>query len=71
MLYSLQFGSWINEKYHVEYRVAVNNDGKNQTSVNLENYDSPNGWHIYAAKAKLESIHYPLFEEPSNMVVFT
>ena len=40
-------------------------------AVNLENFSSPTGWVISAAKAKLESIHYPIFEEPSNMVVFT
>ena len=47
--------------------------GPSQSSaaVNLENFSSPTGWVISAAKAKLESIHYPIFEEPSNMVVFT
>ena len=67
---SLQFGSWINEKYRVEYRVPQN-DGTNKTSVNLDNFMSTTGWNIHASTARLESIQYPLFMEPSNMVVFT
>lgn len=60
----LQFGSWINEQYNVEYRVGNN-------SVNLDDFSSPTGWHILATKASLESVQYPMFEEPTHIVVFS
>ena len=35
-------------------------------------YDlSPTGWKVLATEARLESIQYPMFEEPSHLVVFT
>lgn len=62
---SLRFGSWLNEQYGVEYRAT------NETDVNLSDFTSPTGWEIVASEARLESVHYPKFEEPSRLVVFT
>ena len=62
---SLRFGSWLNEQYGVEYRAT------NETDVNLSDFTSPTGWEILASEATLESVHYPKFEEPSSLVVFT
>lgn len=58
----LVFGSWVNENYKVEYRA-------NET-VALDDFFSPTGWKVVATQARLESRQYPLFEEPSNTVVF-
>lgn len=69
---SLKFGSWVNEDYRVEYRVPdPASAGQNHTAVNMEDFNSPGGWEILATEAKLESVHYPTFDEPSNLVVFT
>ena len=59
---SLRFGSWLNEHYGVEYR--------NEGDVDLSDFRSPTGWDMVAADARLESVHYPKFEEPSRLVVF-
>ena len=32
---------------------------------------SPTGWNVLATEAKLQSIQYPMFEEPSPSVEFT
>ena len=37
----------------------------------MEEFNSPTGWQILAGEAKLESAQFPVFEEPSNMVVYT
>ena len=42
-----------------------------QTPINLDEFSSPTGWEILATEARLESIHYPTFDEPSHLVVFT
>lgn len=63
-LCQLKFGSWINEHYRVEYRL-----GRNET-VSLDDFTSPTGWRIVASDAHLESKRHPLFEEPSNTVVY-
>lgn len=60
----LKFGSWINEQYQVEYRVGVND------TVALNDFASHTGWKVVATSSHLESKQYPLFEEPSNIVVF-
>ncbi len=41
------------------------------SDINLDEFNSPTGWQIIAAEARLESAQYPLFEEPSHMVVYT
>ena len=43
----------------------------NETDVDLADFTSPTGWEIVATEAKVESVHYPKFEEPSRLVVFT
>lgn len=69
---SLKFGSWINEDYKVEYRVPLNDRMMNQSrAINLAEFSSPGGWRILATEANLESTHYPTFDEPSTLVVFT
>ncbi len=65
---SLKFGSWLNGQYQVDFRVTSSN---NASSVNLGDYTSPTGWEILATEARLESVQYPLFEEPSHIVVYT
>ena len=62
----LRFGSWINEQYQVAYRLPTD-----QSDVNLDTFSHPTGWDIVAMEAELESIHYPMFYEPSHHVVFT
>jgi hypothetical protein len=39
--------------------------------INLEEFNSPTGWQILAGEARLESAQFPVFEEPSSMVVYT
>lgn len=63
---SLKFGSWVNEQYQVEYRVNAN-----ESDINLDDFSSPTGWNVLATEAALESIQYPMFEEPSHLVKFT
>ena len=41
------------------------------SDINLDEFNSPTGWQIVAAEARLESAQYPLFEEPSHMIVYT
>jgi len=62
---SLKFGSWINSQYNVEYRNAAKNG-----TVGLNDYQETVGWKIVNTKSRLESVVYPLFTEPTHMVVF-
>ena len=39
-------------------------------AVELDDFSSPTGWKLVTTDARLESRHYPLFEEPSPIVVF-
>lgn len=63
---SLKFGSWQNEQYQVDYRVNAND-----SDISLDQFSSPTGWNVLATEAKLQSIQYPMFEEPSPSVEFT
>ena len=47
----------------MEYRLA------NKT-VGLADFQQTVGWDVVSTKARLESITYPLFTEPTHMVVF-
>jgi len=62
---SLKFGSWINSQYNVEYRTAPKN-----STVGLTDYQQTVGWEVVNTKSRLESVVYPLFTEPTHMVVF-
>jgi len=62
---SLKFGSWINSQYNVEYRLASKN-----STVGLNDFMQTVGWDVINTKSRLESVVYPLFTEPTHMVVF-
>lgn len=62
----LKFGSWINEQYKVEYRIAENRS----TAIAWDDFSSPTGWGLVTTDAHLESRLYPLFQEPSPIVVY-
>jgi len=61
---SLKFGSWINSQYNVEYRLPRN------STVGLADFQPTVGWRVVNTKSRLESITYPLFSEPTHMVVY-
>lgn len=61
---SLKFGSWINSQYNVEYRLPRN------STVGLADFQQTVGWQVVNTKSRLESITYPLFSEPTHMVVY-
>jgi len=63
---SLNFGSWINSQYNVEYRIPRN------STVGLTDYEPTVGWNIVSTKAKLVSAQSrnPLFSEPTYLVVY-
>jgi len=63
---SLKFGSWINSQYNVEYRTATDS----RDTVELGDYQQTVGWEVVNTKSRLESVVYPLFTEPTHMVVF-
>lgn len=63
---SLQFGSWINNQYNVEYRLPRN------STVGLTDFQPTVGWHIVNTKSRLVSARSPnpLFAEPTYFVVY-
>jgi len=62
---SLKFGSWINSQYNVEYRLSTTN-----TTIGLGDFQQTVGWEVVNTKSRLQSVVYPLFAEPTHMVVF-
>lgn len=60
---SLEFGSWINTQYQVEYRLPLN------STVGFEGYKSEK-WKIVNSSSRLQSVRHPLAQEPAHLVVF-
>ena len=50
---------------------AGSSNSNSSSVINFDEFNSPTGWQIAAAEARLESSQFPLFEEPSHMVVYT
>ena len=80
ILLQLKFGSWVNEHYKVQYRLASTSPDQGNRSnsivtedISLREFDSPIGWKVIGARAYLESTQHlpPLLEEPSQNVVFS
>ena len=78
----MKFGSWVNEHYRVQYRLAstapdqvINNQTKNVITedISLKEYDSPIGWKVIGTRAYMESTQHfpPLLEEPAQNMVFS
>jgi len=63
---SLQFGSWINSQYNVEYRLPRN------STVGLTDFQETVGWQVVNTKARLVSgtARNPLFSEPTYFVMY-
>ena len=60
----------INYAFQVEYRLNNEFENGSAPAVELDDFSSPTGWKLVTTDARLESRHYPLFEEPSPIVVF-
>ena len=80
IILQLKFGSWVNEHYKVQYRLASTSPDQGNRSnsivtedISLREFDSPIGWKVIGARAYLESTQHfpPLLEEPSQNVVFS
>jgi len=60
---SLEFGSWINTQYQVEYRLPLN------STIGFEGYKSSK-WKIVNSSSRLQSVYHPLAQEPAHLIVF-
>ena len=79
---SLKFGSWINSQYNVEYRLSTTNNtiglGDFQQTVGWEVVNTKSRQVLTRDQirseinilSRLQSVVYPLFAEPTHMVVF-
>jgi len=63
---SLQFGSWINSQYGVEYRLPRN------STVGLTDFQQTVGWQVVNTKSRLVSglARNPLVSEPTYFVTY-